>query len=539
MAGPHVEAPPSRVRAAARSGSIAAVSNASFPAATGVTSRPSPRGAWLAAFAIASVAVALRVYGLGRESLWLDEGFTWRLAHLAPLELIAASRGDVHPPLFALLVGGLVRIFGDCETTLRSVSVVASCESVLLAWRLARRAFGETAAWGAAALVALAAFQVRYAQEARAYALLGALALASAEALLAALEGGRARAKLAWALATVALLHTHAHGAFVVLAELLAIAWSLHWWEGRRAARGLLLPAAAVALAFIPWAAVLIEQASRVSRSFWTARPVPFDLVRTLVEFAGSAPLLALLGALAAIGLARPPAGTNTPGLARTNARVLVVALAFVPLLVPFAIALAGPAIYLTRAAMPASLALAILAAAGWAALPARVRILVALLVVVAGAPPLVAHHRNVYKEPWRDAVAWLEREARPGDLVLVSAPWYRDGVFAYYAKRADLDVRAVPSHGGPVATADIEALATTLAQHPRAWLVRARADDPEGLLPAALVAGREPVAYREWRVTPAGLTREREVRAFEIFCYAAPAFSAPPVSSRPQGAEN
>lgn len=525
---------------------MAVVSEPPSTHASGAFTRPSPRAAWLAAFAIASVAVALRVYGLGRESLWLDEGFTWRLAHLAPLEAIAASRGDVHPPLFPLLVGAAVRLFGDCETTLRSVSVVASCAAVFFAWRLARRAFGDAAAWGAAALVALSVFQVRYAQEARPYALFGALALASADALLCSLAGGRVRARVAWMAATTALVYTHAHGAFVVLAEALALAWWMLRPGNRHAVRLMAVPAAAVLAAFLPWAFVMSEQARRVMRAFWIARPAPFEFVRTLYEFAGGAPLLALLGTLAAIGLVRPPArpapGADAePGQTaqREAARALVVSLALVPLLVPFAISLVGPAVYLTRASIAASLALAILAAAGWAALPARVRVLVALLVVVAVSPPLVAHHRNVYKEPWRDAVAWLEREARPGDLVLVSAPWYRDGVFAYYAKRADLDVRAVPSHGGPVAAADVEALATTLAQHPRAWLVRARADDPEGLLPSALVAGREPVAYREWRVTPAGLTREREVRAFEVFCYAAPAFSAPPVSSRPQGAEN
>lgn len=524
------------MRAAARSGSIGAVPEAPSTPSPAASARPFSRAAWLLALVVAVVAIVSRVHGLGRESLWLDEGFTWRLAQLPPLEAIAASRGDVHPPLFALLVGLLVRLFGDCETTLRAVSVVASCASVPLAWRLARRAFGSSAAWAVAALLSVSVFQVRYAQEARAYALLGALALASADALLAALEGGQPRAKIAWAVATAALLYTHAHGAFVVLAELLAVALWMRSPEGRRAARGMLLPVAAVTLAFAPWAAVLLEQAGRVSRSFWTARPVPFDLVRTLYEFAGRAPLLAMLGLLAAIGLVRPPAPPAGP---RSPARVLVVALAFVPLLVPFAVSLAGPAIYLTRAAMPAALGLAILAGAGWAAFSPRMRVLLATLVIVASGPPMAAHHRLVYKEPWRDAVRWLEAEAQPGDLVLVTAPWYRDGVFAYYAKRSDLDVRAVPVHGGPVAAADVEALAATLAQHPRAWLVRARADDPEGLLPAALAAGREPVAYREWRVTPPGLTREREVRAFDVFCYAAPAFSAPPVSSRPPGADH
>lgn len=509
--------------------------------------RPSARSAWLAAGALALVALALRVHGLGRESLWLDEGFTWRLTQLAPLDVIAASRADVHPPLFPLLVGLLVQIFGDCETTLRAVSVAGSCAAVFFAWRLANRAYGPTAAWGAAALVALSAFQVRYAQEARPYALFGALALASADALLASLAGGRVRVRIAWAAATAALLYTHAHGVFVLLAEGLALAWWMRTPPGRQAARGLAVPAAAVVAAFLPWAFVMVEQAQRIRRAFWIAHPVPLDLVRTLFEFAGSATLLALLGALAVLGLARPPGpagdarATAPPAddLAFARARTLVLALALVPLLVPFAISLAGPAVYLTRAAIASSLALAILAAAGWAALRPRVRAAAAIVVALACVPPLFEHHARTYKEPWRDAVAWLEREAQPGDLVLVTAPWYRDGVIEYYAKRADLDVRAVPEHGGAVVAADVEALATALAQHPRAWLVRARADDPDGLLPAALEAGRERVAYREWTVTPAGLTRERQVRAFDVFCYAAPAFSAPAVSSRPPGAEN
>lgn len=504
------------------------------------------RSAWLAALAIALVAIALRVWGLGRESLWLDEGFTWRLARLAPLDAIAASRGDVHPPLFVLLVGLLVRIFGDCETTLRALSVVASCASVLIAWRLARRAFGDEAAWGAAALVALSAFQVRYAQEARAYALLGALSLASADALVASVAGGRARARIAWAVSTAALLYTHASGAFVVLAEAVALAWWMRRSEGRTAARGLLVPAAAIVAACLPWVAVLREQVGRVSHSFWIARPAPFEVVRSLYEFAGSVQLMAFLGLLAAIGLARtwvrvnsptPSWSNSAPGDSSAPARALVVSLAIVPMLVPFAVSLAGPPVYLTRAALPASLALVILAAAGWAALRPRDRLPVALLVLVASVPPLLAHHRNTYKEPWRDAMAWLEEQARPGDLVLVTAPWYRDGVIAYYSKRHDLDVRGTPLHEGPVGPSDIDSLAPVLARHPRAWLVRARADDPQGLLPAALGEGRERAEYREWKVTPAGLTRVRGgVRALEIFCYAAADSSSPPVTPRPQG---
>jgi 4-amino-4-deoxy-L-arabinose transferase-like glycosyltransferase len=492
--------------------------------------RPAARSAVLAALAIMLVAVAVRVYGLGRESLWLDEGFTWRLARLPFQDVIAASVGDVHPPLYGLLVNLLARVFGDGEAALRSLSVAASCLGIFFAWRVAGRAFGQRAALGAAGLLALSAFQVRYAQEARAYALLGALALASADTFLVALETGRARDRTAWVLTTIALLYTHAYAMFVLAAEGAALLWWMRGAHGRRWARGMVLPAALVVLAFAPWAAIMRDQVERVSHSFWVARPAPLDLARTLYEFAGDAPMLVLLGVLAAVGLVRPP---RPQGRGKAPARALVIALAFLPLL-PYAISLAGPAVYLTRAAIPAAFALTVLAAAGWAALPARARPAVAMLLVIASLPPLVSLQREVYKEPWREAVAWLEHEAKPGDLVLVTAPWYRDGVFAYYARRPDLEVRRVPAHEGPVVAADLEALDRTLAAHPRVWLVRARADDPEGRLPAALAAGRETIAHREWLVRPAGLTRARAVRAFDIFCYAAPAFFPPPVSSRP-----
>lgn len=505
----------------------------------------------LAALALAAVAIGVRVFGLGRESLWLDEGATWRMVTRPMHGIVEAARTDVHPPLFFLVERLVTSLAGQSEAPLRLVSALASILSVPLAARLAWRAFGPRAAWGAAVLVALSAYQVSYAQEARPYALLGLLALASAESLLAVLAGGGAPAAVAWALATTALLYTHAHAVFVVLAELVAVAWWLRRPGGRRPARALLAPAAFVALAFAPWLGVLGTQVTRVASGFWIARPGPVELVRTFVQFAGSVPLAAALGLLALAAIApsrraaiaprrdRParrakhaapeparPAKATPPAV--SLARLLVVSLALVPLLAPFALSFVGPPIYLSRAAFAASLALALLAAGGWARLPRVAGRVVGALVVAACLPPLVDVHRLTWKEPWRDAVRWLESRAQPGDLVLVTAPYYRDGVFAYYHRPGGLEIRAVPDHDGPFTSADADSLAPALAGHPRAFLVRARADDPDWLLPAALAAGHRVVAHREWDVTPPPPSRPRPVRALDVICYAAPDSSAP-----------
>jgi hypothetical protein len=63
---------------------------------------------------------------------------------------------------------------------------------------------------------------------------------------------------------------------------------------------------------------------------------------------------------------------------------------------------------------------------------------------------------------------------------------------------------------------------------------VRARADDPDWLLPAALATGHSVVAHREWTVTPPPPSRPRPVRAFDVICYAAPDSSPPSNPSRP-----
>lgn len=488
-------------------------------------------GASYAAIAIAVAAVAVRFVNLGRESLWLDEGFTWRLTRLPLGDIWRASGEDVHPPLFGWLERVVALTCGDGEFALRALSAIASCFAMWFTARVARRAFGRTAALAAAALVALSAFQVHYAQEARSYALLGCLALASSDALLATLATGSPLAAAAWAAATLALLYTHAHGLFVVLAQVLLVAWLLRTERADRRVTVLFAPALFVGLAYAPWLGVLASQARRVAAGFWLARPSLLDPLRTLAEFAGSVPLLVLLGPLVVIGAVRSLRGGTRE---RATARALVLLLATVPLVVPFVASFVGPPVYLTRAAITASLALAVLAAGGWAELAGRARQVLTVLVLLACLPPLVDVHVRTYKEPWRDAVRWLDRQARAGDLVLVTAPWYRDGVFAYYHLPMGAEIRRVPGHEGAFTPEDVANLGPLLARHPRVWLVRARADDPQGLLPAALAAGRSVIARREWSVFPMGLARARPVGAIEIFCYAAPEVPPTAVTPRP-----
>src|SRR5262249_38610875 len=118
------------------------------------------------------VAAALRLFRLGRPSLWVDEILTWySIQDVLPSERTLLHE-NVHGPLYSALLHAWVRVAGDGEWALRFPSVVAGVLLVpAIAW-LASRWLGRAVAVPAAWLAATAPFLVWYGQEARNYALL-------------------------------------------------------------------------------------------------------------------------------------------------------------------------------------------------------------------------------------------------------------------------------------------------------------------------------------------------------------------------------
>jgi mannosyltransferase len=168
----------------------------------------SPRLHALAIGGVLLVAVALRCRGLAERSLWFDEAFSWRLASFSWAEMCECIPRDNHPPLYWLLLKAWMAVVGDSPVALRSLSAAFGVATVLGIYLFAREAFGTwqertdnpadmargmEIALLAAALVALSPFQVRYAWEARAYALGTALDALSSWALFCALRARSGR----------------------------------------------------------------------------------------------------------------------------------------------------------------------------------------------------------------------------------------------------------------------------------------------------------------------------------------------------------
>jgi 4-amino-4-deoxy-L-arabinose transferase-like glycosyltransferase len=468
---------------------------------------PASNRSTIALLAILGVAVFLRLFHLGTESLWLDEGFSVRIARLPLPELLASAAGDIHPPLYYLLLHFWISVFGASEFAARFPSAVFGAASVLLVARLAEKLFDRSTSLVAAALAAVSVFAIHYSQEARSYALLGLLSLASLDEYCSLVPSRGLGPSLRYVLVSVALVYTHNFGWLVLVAQNLHFGWRLVRKDSPHAPRiwHWALLQCAVCLGFAPWAAVFAGQLSHVRGGLWVPRPTLLSLVKTAWEFAGSGPLLAAEGALAALWLFAPDGWAGRTGrilepgargaardVAREahaagmpRARSLVALWMAVTVLVPFASSFLIAPVYNTRTMIGAAFGLYLCAADAIMRLPWRRWALVALGVLAL--LPLPAYYEGAHKEPWREVVAEIELGAAPGDLVVIHAGFNKPNAYDYYARRGDLEVWAFPAGGGEVNERNVAPLEAAAPAHRHVWVVLARDDDPKGLIRATL----------------------------------------------------
>src|SRR4051794_24532577 len=135
-----------------------------------VDARPRFRAFVLVGTVVAVAAgVALRAWS--SSDLWLDEALSVNIARLPLGDMVDALRRDGHPPLYYLLLHAWSAAFGHGDEAVRSLSGVCSVATLPLLWLAARRYAGRDAALAALVLLATNPFAIRYATEARMYAL--------------------------------------------------------------------------------------------------------------------------------------------------------------------------------------------------------------------------------------------------------------------------------------------------------------------------------------------------------------------------------
>ena len=423
----------------------------------------------MALLAIFVVGLALRLYALGSESLWWDEVYAIRkMAHPGPLEIVRLSSTDNNPPLFYLILHYWILLAGNSEFPVRLPSALAGGFAVLVMYRIGTLLFDRGAGLLAAVILALSAYHIRYAQEARAYGLMVFLTLLSFYFFIRLTKGGVSRyASVGYVISTALLMYTHFYGVFLIAAQIIYVLVS------RENVRRWIVPAGVLLLLYIPWVVllaitVLSPEGAWQSGTTWIPEPTLGDIPRILRAYSGSLPLTIALTLLAVYGTLRTIRRQKP-------AAYLLLAWLLVPIVVPFLVShLYRPMLAdrFTIAASPAFYLLVTQGFAGLRGLAHRERKFVqALLLGVVTALSVVSimgYYSAVTKQPWRDVAGYVDEHAQAGDVVIF---YWAGGLqpFDYYSERPNIERE--PFVVG--SNASIWKTTSTVARgHDRVWLV-------------------------------------------------------------------
>ena len=462
----------------------------------------------------------VRFWGLGVESLWLDEATSLVVAENQPAGIVALTAEDIHPPLYYLLLH-LWLAFGRSEAAIRSLSAVVGVASVAALYGLGRELWGERAGVLSALLLAVSPLHVWYSQEARMYALVTFWAILSCGLMALAWRRGTWPLWIGYALAVARGMYTHYYMGFVVLAQNLFVGYLL---LRRRAGRPALLrwglaQAAWLAL-FAPWLPTVLGQV-RGGGGAWVAevvgRPGARALWDTFIAFSigpvrelypawlrRGAYLLYL--ALPAVGLWAGLHSESSLGARRAHPWPPAERAAFVLLWCAAPIAVAWLAsqvrpMYSLRYLLPFLPPFCLLLAAGLAWVMGKWRGLgyaLAAALVLLGLSGTWLMAGAIQKPDWRGLAAYLIQESEEGDVVALEPFWNAKPLRYYAAGRLTIsDAAPLPATRQGVA----EAVAQLAARARRLWLVEdvGHYGDPERLLAGHLNARYPLLHAREY----------------------------------------
>lgn len=475
---------------------------------------------WQLCVLLTVLALLLRLPTLASRSLWLDETYSAWFAAVPLRELwTSVPLYETHPPFYYTLLKGWTALFGSSEAAMRSLSVLASTLTVLLlaaGARLARLGpVAERVGLLAALFLALNANSILFAQQARPYALQalsGTLAVFCSSMLVLQLRrrtgtevattgaSDRLRPWIAGlALSAGVTLWLHNTGVFAAFGI----------WTGMTVALLLATPgprgrqALAVGLAGLgallvwsPFVPMLLKQSQAMSTlSYWIGFK-PRNITAAWSVISGSPHMhypVAALVLLAYAWLWRK---------ARAHFWHLLCVMSL-PIL-----ALAGYSyfikpLFLSRLFEWLAPTGMVLLALGVHALRPRWRLPAVVLVLLLSAWSIADFYRS-RTENWREMLAQLTHESRPGDLVLAFPNEVQMPV-SYYATPGrtpdfvylpapfpalGLARRYVGNAGAPgIGPPDIERLRTLVQDRRRVWLVERLASryDPDGLVQGEL----------------------------------------------------
>jgi len=245
---------------------------------------------------ICLIALIMRLWGLGFQSLWLDELQTMNETNpaLGWGEMFSFFKtGEHHPPLFFIIERLFFTIFGHTASIARLAPAIAGVLGVWAIYRLGQEILSRQLGILCAVLTCVNYFCISYSQEARPYSFAFLFATLSFTWFIRLLKDPSKR-NLGWySVFSLLLLYTHYYSLFVIAAQvILALLFILQEQgsERKKLVGSFLLALLIIVIGYLPWLSYF--KANVALRTFWITDVSPAFLQNFFYEYFGNANLL-------------------------------------------------------------------------------------------------------------------------------------------------------------------------------------------------------------------------------------------------------
>jgi uncharacterized membrane protein len=390
---------------------------------------PKEPSAWvegLALLGLMGIGAALRFSHLTAKPFWFDECFS---VELARLQLGSFVRMIWWREATATLYNVVLRAwlhFGQSLFFIRGLSVAFAVATIPAIYWLARQLYDRRVGLLTAALFTCNAFNVRYAQEARTYALFELLATISCGLFIFWLRNPKGSCRRAYILVSILAVYAHMYALLVVAAQWMVLrlagAPTVKAGEDPGVQQSRMRAFRTIVIGVLPLLVFAAKAGAGPIR--WIQRPGWHDLLDFWRAFTGASswllPAIALLACVAAVGSAK--------GMFRGNQAWETWRVQFLLLWLVFPIALTVVLSFLRPIFLPRYMifcqpALIILMAAGiarlgklWLIIPA---LALTVLLAVQGIFFVYGHDFDDQRDGSSAAVNYILDHSEPGDAIL------------------------------------------------------------------------------------------------------------------------
>lgn len=232
---------------------------------------------------------------LGANSLGGDEPFSVFHSQQSLGNLFEIFQNENNPPLHFLLLHYWIKFFGISEVSVRILSLIFSSLTVLFIYRIGWRFFNLRVGIYASILFIFSTYQITFAHEARAYALMGLLtAVSMFYYIKIVIAEDRNKWTFIWfLLANTLLIYTHFFGFFVLFIQFFFILFQGNLLK--KFYRFLILFVGVLFLAYLPYLWIILNRFTNSTQGgTWLTPPSGIDAFYEMFRAFSNAPVTAV-----------------------------------------------------------------------------------------------------------------------------------------------------------------------------------------------------------------------------------------------------